>query len=74
MRRREFLKLIGGSAAWPMAAVAQDRTLPVIGFLHSRGPEDAAYVAAAFRRGLRDAGFIDACRRRADTVGRRAVL
>lgn len=59
MRRREFLKLVGGSAASPMAALAQDRALPVIGFLHTRGPEDAAYIAAGFRRGLRDAGFID---------------
>lgn len=59
MRRRDFLTLIGGSAAWPMAAQAQNAALPVIGFLHSRGPEDAAYIAAGFRRGLRDAGFID---------------
>ena len=59
MRRREFLTLVGGSAAWPMAALAQGRALPVIGFLHSRGPEDAAYLTAGFRRGLRDAGFID---------------
>ncbi len=58
--RREFITLIGGSlAAWPIAAQAQNAALPVIGFLHSRGPEDAAYIAAGFRRGLRDAGFID---------------
>lgn len=59
MRRRDFITLVGGSAAWPMAAQAQNAALPVVGFLHSRGPEDAASIAAGFRRGLRDAGFID---------------
>jgi putative ABC transport system substrate-binding protein len=60
LRRREFITLIGGAAAaWPLAAWAQHAALPVIGFLHSRGPEDAAHIAAGFRRGLRDAGFID---------------
>ncbi len=42
-----------------MAARAQNAVLPVVGFLHSRGPEDAAHIAAGFRRGLRDADFID---------------
>ena len=42
-----------------MAARAQNAGLPVVGFLHSRGPQDAAYITAGFRRGLRDAGFID---------------
>ena len=60
MRRREFITLVGGAAtAWPRAALAQQSATPVVGFLHSRGPEDAAYIAAGFRRGLRDAGFID---------------
>jgi ABC-type uncharacterized transport system substrate-binding protein len=59
LRRRDFLIFVGGSAAWPMAARAQNASLPVIGFLHSAGPHDAAQTAAGFRRGLRDAGFID---------------
>ena len=59
MRRRDFLTLVAGSAAWPLTATAQSQAIPVLGFLHSRGPEDAGYLASAFRRGLRDAGFID---------------
>ena len=60
LKRREFIALLGGAAvAWPLAARAQNTALPVVGFLHSRGPEDAAHLAAGFRRGLRDAGFID---------------
>lgn len=59
MRRRDFLTLVAGSAAWPLTATAQSPAIPVLGSLHSRGPEDAGYLASAFRRGLRDAGFID---------------
>jgi putative ABC transport system substrate-binding protein len=58
IRRREFLFTLGAAAAWPLAAWAQQPT-PVIGYLNSRGPDDAAHLVAAFRRGLRDGGFID---------------
>jgi putative ABC transport system substrate-binding protein len=58
MRRREFV-LGGAAAAWSVAGRAQNAALPVIGFLHSRGADDAAHIVAGFRRGLRDAGFID---------------
>jgi putative tryptophan/tyrosine transport system substrate-binding protein len=59
MRRREFIMLIGGSAAWPLALRAQQPAMPVVGYLHIRGQEDAAHEADAFRRGLRDGGFVE---------------
>jgi hypothetical protein len=60
MRRREFISLVGGAAAWPLAAAAQQAMMPLVGFMHSRGANDAAHIAAAFRRGLRDGGFLEA--------------
>jgi putative ABC transport system substrate-binding protein len=57
MRRREFLSVIGGAAAWPLPARAQQSALPVVGFLHPSSPD--AYRLRAFRQGLKDAGFVE---------------
>jgi putative ABC transport system substrate-binding protein len=59
MRRREFITLLGGMAAWPLVADAQQPTMPLVGFLRSTSLADATHLVTGFRRGLKEAGFVE---------------
>ena len=58
MRRREFISLIGGAAALPVVASAQQSAVPVVGFVRSTSLADSTHFLTAFRQGLQEAGFI----------------
>jgi putative ABC transport system substrate-binding protein len=59
MRRREFGALVGGSAMWPLATLAQQKAMPVIGFLSNSSPDQYAIRLRAFRQGLKEQGYVE---------------
>jgi putative tryptophan/tyrosine transport system substrate-binding protein len=59
MKRRDVLTLLCGAAAWPLAARAQQPAMPVIGFLSGRAPEESAHLVEAYRRALKEGGFVE---------------
>ena len=58
IRRRDFITLLGGAAAWPLAARAQQPAIPVVGFMSARTPEDSVLELEAFQRGLGEEGSV----------------
>jgi hypothetical protein len=75
MQRRDFLGVLGGVAAWPLVARAQQPAAqPLIGFVSTRSPDEAAIHTNAFRRGLEEMGYIEGRRSPLSIDGQRAII
>src|SRR6516165_6780314 len=60
MRRRDFISVLGVAAvAWPGVALGQQSTIPTVGFLSTRSPDESAHQLAAFHRGLAENGYVE---------------
>ena len=73
MRRREFITLVGGAVVWPFTTRAQQSTMPVIGYMSARSPEDTVQVLEAFYKGLGEGGFVKGRTSTLSTVGPKAI-
>jgi putative ABC transport system substrate-binding protein len=59
MERREFIIVLSGAVLWPVVPNAQQPTMPAIGFLSSRSPDESKHLLAAFHKGLSEVGFVE---------------
>ena len=73
LRRRQFIILLGGAAVWPALARAQQPTLPTIGFMSGRSPDDSRHLVAAFHQGLGGPASLLARTSPSNTMGTRSL-